>query len=76
MEALGAVLGRLGQKLGDLRRSWPQIGTLLAACWDEDGEDEPRWANINAKRVAKGDDWGYLRKIKMLVAFGRESGGA
>ena len=42
MEALGAILGHLGEKLGYLGRSWRQDGTLLAGCWDEAGEDEPR----------------------------------
>ena len=42
LEALGAILGHLGEKLGYLGRSWRQVGTLLAACWDKDGEDEPR----------------------------------
>ena len=42
MEALGAILGHLGEKLGYLGRSWRQVGTLLAGCWDKDGEDEPR----------------------------------
>ena len=41
-EALGAILGILGEKLGYLGRSWRQVGTLLAASWDKDGEDEPR----------------------------------
>ena len=42
LEALGAILERLGQKLGYLWRSWRQVGTLLAGCWGKDGEDEPR----------------------------------
>ena len=37
-----AILGRLGEKLGYLGRCWPQVGSILAACWDKDGEDEPR----------------------------------
>ena len=36
--ALGATLGRLGEKLGYLGRSWRQVGTLLAACWDKDAK--------------------------------------
>ena len=39
---LGAILGNLGEKLGYLGRSWREVGTFLAACWDKDGEDEPR----------------------------------
>ena len=38
---LEAILGDLGTKLGYLGRSWRQDGTLLAACWDKDGEDGP-----------------------------------
>ena len=52
---LVAILGRLGEKLGYLERSWPQVGTLLAACWDKYGEDDPREANLGRKWVAKGD---------------------
>ena len=42
LEALGAILGHLDEKFGYHGRSWLQVGTLLAACWDKDGEDEPR----------------------------------
>ena len=42
LEALGAILGRLGQKLGYPGRCWLQVGSILAASWDKDGEDEPR----------------------------------
>ena len=42
LEALEAILERLGQKLGCLGRSWPEVGTFLAARWDKDGENEPR----------------------------------
>ena len=42
LEALGAILGRLGQKLGCLGRSWPEVGTLLAAGWDKVGEDDAK----------------------------------
>ena len=56
MEALGVILGHLGEKLGYLGRSWRQDGTFLARCWDKDGEDEPRWANLVGKWVALGND--------------------
>ena len=47
------VLGGLvGNSWGYLKESWPEVGvswailpqfeTFLAACWDKDGEDEPR----------------------------------
>ena len=42
LEALGAILEHLGEKLGYLGRSWHQDGTLLAGCWDNKREDEPR----------------------------------
>ena len=56
LEALGAILGHLGEKLGYLGRSWRQDGTLLAGCWDKDGEDEPRQANLGRKWVALGNE--------------------
>ena len=37
-----AMLGHLGAKLGHLGRSWPQVATFLARCFDKDAEDELR----------------------------------
>ncbi len=74
MDALGAILGHLGEKLGYLGRSWRQVGTLLAACWDKDGEDEPRKANMGDKWVDLGNE--VRSPWWVLVASGRASGGA
>ena len=41
LEALGAILGHRGEKLGYLGQFWRQVGTVLAGCWDKDGEDGP-----------------------------------
>ena len=46
LENLGTILGSLGERLGYLGRAWRQVGTLLAAWWRKDGEDERRWAKI------------------------------
>ena len=73
MEALRAILGHLGEKLSYLGRSWRQVGTLLAACWDKDGEDEPREANLGGKWVALGNE-GWC-DTRVLEAFERASGG-
>ena len=37
-----AMLGHLGAKFGHLGRSWPQVATFLARCFDKDAEDELR----------------------------------
>ena len=37
-----AMLGYLGAKFGHLGRSWPQVATFLARCFDKDAEDELR----------------------------------
>ena len=41
--------GDLGHNLGSLGRSWRQVGNILAACWDEDGQRWPKMANLSRK---------------------------
>ena len=74
---LGAFLRDLGHKLGYVGQSWGYVGTFLAACWGKDAEDEPRWTNMNAKRVALGNEiwsgwcchWRFSARFESLGAF-------
>ena len=73
LEAPGAILGHLGEKLGYLGRSWRQVGTLLAACWDKDGmsQDKRTWEqNGWLKATRYGEGWW------VFVAFERASASA
>ena len=60
MEALGAILGHLGEKLGYLERSWRQVGTL--------------WQHVGGKMAKMSEDirtWGENGWLKAMK-YGRD----
>ena len=68
LEPLGAVLCDLGHQLACVAQSWGYVGTFSAASWDKDAEDEPRWTNMGAERVAKGIEIQSLRGCRWRLS--------